>query len=470
MATAANPYSTLFGLGVGAFGNIFGDINQQKQQNWLNGGKINVLNSLNSLQDQARTGANSISGPLLSYLQGAMPAAGANFFNDVGGLNGWLQTGLGNSQSYGQMLDPQSIPGLSGLFDVNGGLLGAGNQGLQTAQALAGGQTGPQSTITNIGNWLGTNQASAPLQYDLMNAARGSVANGGYTPQLNAATQYGAGLLGPNAQVGQASNLASQIFGQGSPLLSPRQAVSMAIDQNATQAGHAASALRRQELNRSGTTGPAVASGQQGDVLGLIGDQALQSQSQAVRDALNSQQSLGLQQLGLGTNLFNGAQGAQLGNQGQGLNAILQSAAQAGSLQGTLGQLGLGGGNLGLNTMTSGGSLLNNVLGSQLGGLGATGSLMNSSNGITNDEIQSLLASQGLGQTQKLNSNNSLASMLGLLNQSAGQNLQGSLGYGQQSGSALQDYLNQLTQATTSSVGLFGQNSPAQNIWGNIGA
>lgn len=456
-------------LGVG--GQAAGLINALQQQGFINGGKINVLNYLNGLGQQANNNIPGIQGGLLPYLQGTMTNAGSNYFNGSQGAQGWLNQGLQGTGAFTQMADPNNVPGLSQVMQALQGAQGQAANGAGTAQTMANGQTAGQQPLLGAGtNLLSGNTANDQFQKLLQGYASNTLNNGGYTPQLNGVTQQGQSLLAPNAGVQQTGALASQLMSQiGNPVLPMSQVISMATNQSATGAQQQEQALKRQLMDRTGTTGPAVASGSENELLNNLGNQALQNQSAAVQNAIMGQQQAGLQGLGQANGLFNSATGANLGYQGQGLNAILQAAQQAQGNQGVMGQLGLGGGNLGLQTASTGGQLLNGLNQSSLGGLGALGALAGVQGQLGQDQSSNLFGAQNLNQTQNLNANNTLANFLGLQNSANSTSLQAMLGSAGPQSTALTNYLQLLGLSGSSQPSLFSQNYvPNENTF-NLG-
>lgn len=452
-------------------GNLYGSLLQKQLVDQLLGGKVNVLNNLNGLQGNAQSNIGQQQPGLLNTAQGGATAGSNNFFNSQQGGQYYVNQGLSGTDQFKQMLDPSTIPGLNNYFNYNGGIMQAAGQGAGQASQLGSGQGAGQQPLQAAGtSLLGGNTQNNAFQTLLQQLASGTLQQGGYTPQLNEVSQYGTQLLQPNQLASQAGGLASSIFGNGQPLLPMGEVQSMAVNQSATQSQQQSDALQRQLMNRTGTTGPSVvAGGQENSLLNELGNQALQNQSSALTNATLGQQGLQLQQSGLGNQLLNSVTGANLGYSGQGLNALLQGASQATQNQNVLGQLGLGGGNLGLATAQTGGSLLNSLNSSQTSGLGALASLLGVSDTTNQNLSNTLMGSQNLGLNQNTQMYQALASMLGQNTNMAGQSLQAMLGNEGVSSNILQDYINQLTNAGTSQVGLYsGTPSYPSNFMQNI--
>lgn len=447
------------GLGPAA-GQTVGILNALGQQNFINGGKINVLNDLQTMQGNAGNNANSSAANLLPWLQGTMQNGGTNYFNGAQGAQGWLNQGLQGTGAFKDMADPNGVPGLSSVLQNLLQQSNTATQGAGTALNIGQGNAASMAPLYNQGsNLLGGNTSNDRFGQMLQGLASQTLNNGGYTPQLNQVNSQGQSLLGPQQGVGQTLGAAGNIMGQiGNPVLPMDKVISMAMNQSATASGQQEEALRRQLLNRTGVTGPAVASGQQNELLANMGQQALQNQSSAVQNAIMGQQNAGLQGLGAATGMFNAGTGANLGYQGQGLNAILQAAAQAQGNQGLMGQLGIGGGNLGLQTASTGGQLLNSFNNTSLGGLGALSSLLGQGTGANQALSGNLFGAQNLNQTQNQNQYQALASMLGLQGGANSTALQAMLGSANPLSSALGEYLSQQTSSGTAQPSLFSQN------------
>lgn len=467
---------SLFNSLINTGGGLYADLLNQQLVTQLMGGKVNVLNNLNGLQGNAQSNISGIQPGLTSLLQNEGLQGGLALNSDQSSLMNYLTgsangVGLNGLDNFTNMINPASVPGLSSYMGQVGGeqnTLGtqAGNAFNILGQGLGSGQQG----LSTAGNsLLSGNTANSAFQNLLQNYATQTLNNGGYTSPLNTVTSEGNSLLAQNPTAASAGNLAQNIFGLGTPVLPTSEVVSMALNQNATNSQQQENALMQQEYNRTGTTGPAVASGSTDSLLNNMQDQVLQNQSSALQNALLSQQSLGLQQLGSGTNLLNAATGANLGYTGQGLNALLQGQSQATTNENVLGQLGLGGGSLGLNTLATGGNLLNALNSSELGGLNTGNSLMQTLNSVNQGLANTSLGTQQLGLSQLEGQYGALNSLLGQGNTMSGQALQEMLGSSNSLNSILGDYISQLTSGGTAQVGLYsGIPSYPSNIYQNL--
>lgn len=445
---------SLLGSLVNTGGNIYGTVLEKQLVDQLMSGKSTVLGNLNTLAGNAQGSVSSLMQQLLPTMAGVQNASQNNFFNDQSGLGGYLNQGLMGLGGFQSMLDPNSIPGLSSYFGQLGGEQGYGQNLAGTALSLANGSA--LQPMLGVGNSLLGGTANSAFQQMLQNAAGQSIGAGGYTSPLNTVANFGTSLLNPNGLATQAGNLAGSIFGNGQPVLPMQQAVSLAINQNATQSQQQEDQLRRQLLDRTGVTGPMIASGQQNELLENLGNQALQNQSSAVNQAIQGQEGLGLQQLAQGNNLFSGATGANLGYYGQGLNALLQSQGQAGQLMNILGNLGLGGGSLGLNTIATGGNLLTGYNSGALGGLNSANGILSELQNINQGGAGTELNAQNLGLQQKQGQYGALSSLLGQGNTQAQQALSSMFQSAGIPASLLGEFMQQLTGSTTAQTGLYG--------------
>jgi hypothetical protein len=228
------------------------------------------------------------------------------------------------------------------------------------------------------------------------------------------------------------------------------QIKSMATDQNARQSINSANTLRRQLLDRTGVTGPSIASGQQNELLGSLQDQGLQNQASGLTNAVLGQQGLQSQLFGQGANLFNTSQGAQ--NQ-QGQLDLSKILGGAGLLSGTQG--------LNISALNA----LANLAGTQNQGYGTLGSLLGT---LTGTGVAGQNAQQGL-QNFGLQSQKSLYDTLGslLANQTnlGNQSQQGFLGSAAFPQNTYDQNLQFLQSLANNNVGLFGGNVAPQNFF-----
>jgi len=210
--------------------------------------------------------------------------------------------------------------------------------------------------------------------------------------------------------------------------------------------------LRKQLLDRTGVTGPAIASGAQNELLGSGMDQALQNQAAGLTNATLGQQNLQNQLFNTGAGLFNSAQGAGLNQQQLALQQLLGGA-------------GLLSGNQG--SQISALNALSNLGGTQNQGYGTLGSLLNTLSGSSLGAGGLLTGAQTLGNTKSNDMytqlNNLLQNQLGLSNQ-AQQGLFGAANFPQNT--ANQNY-NLLQSLASGNVGLFG-NVPAMTTANNL--
>lgn len=456
MKNWGNPLGQLANLGLG----IYGGFGAQHQQDWTNAAKVNVLDYLRQLSGTMAGQYDAISGQTLPYMLDTMRQRGeqSTGYNDM--LSAGLGQGLHNLGMFREVLDPSTIPGLEAALGTTGiasqagqaallpllqnlmqGAGPAADYGLGRAQEIAGGQGWEMGLPAAVGGDLLSARGQDPYTQLLQQFGGQTLARGGYTPALEGVTQFGQTMAGPQADTNLARARAMSILA-GNPLLPLDQVVSMARNRSATQSRNQESATRRQLLNRTGVTGPAVASGQQGELLQNLGDEALDAEARAVQEAMLGQQALGLQQFGQGIDLFGRGAGQALTGQQAGIDAILRAAGQAAGREQSLPQLGLGGAGLELNRLTQGGNLLGQFTDDRLGGLSAIANLLGAQS-----------SAQGTGA-------NALASIIGSLTQAGGQQAQTALnaqqlGLNQTQG--IFDSLNRLLGTTQQAGATAGQ-------------
>ena len=353
--------------------------------------------------------------------------ASSNINNTLGSASGAFATGTQNPTS--------TVPGLQGVLDQLQGIQGQGS-----------------SAATNLQG----NLTSGPVTNGLTDAT--NIASGNTSTQnslnslANLLTTGGTGVLGqPNAATQQAQSAAGSILGTN-PLLSMDQVRSMAIDQNATQSVNAENALRQQELARTGVTGPALASGQQNELLGSGEDQALQNQASGLTAATLGQQNLQNQLYSTAANLYGSAQ-----------NATTQQQQTA--LQQLLGGAGILSGNQ--NSQVSSLNALSNLGGTQNQGYGTLSSLLNTLSGSSTGAGGLLTGASTLGNTQTNDLYNQLNSLLGNqlgLSGQAQTGLSSAASYPQNTANSNTNLLQSLASGN---VGLFG-NVPSQTAANNL--
>lgn len=500
-ATSQFLNTLLKSMGTGL--DIYGGFQGLNQQDWQNAAKVNVLNNLRDLQGGAQGQASYLNGALNPNLLAYMQKAGAGAQDLQSTTAGQYLGALGgvqNAFSPQNILNANQIPGMSGIFDQTGGALGQGNNALgqlmaalpgnlnnpslQSAMASALGiaNGGPQGALATTGNSLLNSQGQNPYLSMLQGAGANSIANGGYTPQLQSIINTAQGLTGTNPYSQLASLRGSQIVGQN-PLLPMDQVASMARNQSATDSINSNRSLRKQLINTTGITGPAVAGGGFNDFLGSMSDQALQNQSKAVNDAILGQQGLQLQQFGQGTSLLGLGNSSQLAQQGLGLSSLLGASGQANTNQNSLANLGLGGSNAELSRLLGGGSLLENFAQLGLGGsnavgnlvgtqnagvgqnIGALSGLLGSLNNLTGTDLSAILGSANFGAGQTKSMYDTIGSLLGGQSNLAGQMQQGYLGSAALPNQTLNNWINFLQGNGGNQASLFASAPPPTNVF-----
>lgn len=421
--------SQLGGL-LGPLGGLYGALQAQRQQNWNNAAKISTLNYLQRLGANAEQQQSSSQAAYLpqmeQYMNTLMGMATPAQQQTLQGIQSALQSAPGDFSS----VTPLSrVPGMQDMVNWLGGLQGQGAYSLGNLQNTL--TNGPLNAGQQIASGLGT--PGNPFSQQL--------------------SQLSSILTGGNPYIDQAQGVASGIIGQN-PLLPMSQVISMAQNQSATQAHNAMNALRRQELNRTGVTGPAIASGSQDELLGSLQDQAMQNMSSAVTNAMMGQQGLQEQLFGQGANLFGSGQNAYL-NQMLGGAGLINSNVQ--NLLGGLGSLG-------------------NLAGAQTGQYNALANLLGGMGNLTLGEGNMLQGVQNFGLNQNQQLYNTLGNLLGLQGNNANQLMSGSF----QAAGFPQNVYNQntgfLQNLASNNVGLFGNPAPVTsnsnlfNFFNPIGA
>lgn len=417
---------------------LFGAIDQSQQQNWNNGGKINVLQYLRGLGDQAQ-GQQTTSQQ--SYLPQMLQQLGISqgLTNNLQGANAsGLASALADAPgAFTTAKDPYAtVPGLESIINFLGGTQG------QNVSALSGLQKQLSDGPINSG------------QSTANSIATGNNPNAARLSQLSQLLTNGQSIGQPNSATNQASGIAGNILSHN-PLLSMDAIKSMAIDQNATQSINAANKNRRDLLNRTGVTGPAIASGQQNELLGSSMDQALQNQASGVTQAVLGQQGLQNQLYNTGASLFGSAQNAGLNQQQLALQQMLGGAGLLSNNQGT---------------QVSALNALANLGNTQNSGYNALSGLTNNMSNNALQEGGLLQGAQQLGLSQNTNLYNALSSLLGQQGSLAGQAQTGLFNAAQFPQNTYNQNTGLLQNLASNNVGLFGSPSTPQNMFsiGNL--
>ena len=422
--------------GVAAPG-IFGAIQNQNTNQWNQAAKISTLNYLQQLGAQAQSSTAQQQANYLPQMANQVNTSQSLLNNTQGALNGNINSALGNvSGAFTGSKDPYST--VPGLQDVINQLQGIQGQGSTAANNL-------QSNLT-----------SGPLTAGLNNAENISAGNtptqGSLSSLAAMLTGGGTGVLGqPNAATQQAQSAAGNILGTN-PLLSMGQVQSMAVDQNATQSLNAENALRKQLLDRTGVTGPAIASGSQNELLGSGMDQALQNQASGLTAATLGQQNLQNQLYSTGANLFSSSQNAGLNQQQLALQQLLGGA---GILSGNQ------------NSQISALNSLSSLGGTQNQGYNSLSSLLGTQSGTSQGAGSLLSGAANLGNTQTNDLYTQLNNLLSQQSGLAGQAQNGLLGAAQFPQNTTNQNNSLLQTLVSGNVGLFG-NVPAQTTANNL--
>lgn len=433
----------------GAQGNLFGDGSTGANYSFL---LNNLLNTPENSQYSAQrimqdyggpfgtTNSGRAQGDLFNLGSDGSRAAGIADLASSGFANGgWTpqrQEILDNLGPLMQGMTPaqqQTLMSGLGLMQNNGST--ARNDGIMDrgAEAIQFGGSTPwlEGLIENVGG-IAQNQGQTAGTQGVQNAAMNLLQTGGTNPFLNAGSSVGLQGLGTGGRTGVTEGLASRgldLFNRES-LLTPEQAMSFAADTSGTATQQAYEAIQRRAQARGGGPGAVVAAGNATGAMADFADDAARNKAEAIRNALLGQQTLGLQQAGMGANAAEAAQGAEnsrlgvfgslLGNtQGtaaqnlstgfgalnnaqeletqrylQALGLVPAAQGQATSRAGTIGGLGLQADQNNTGRMNLGGNLLQNFTGSQQNGVNA----MNQFTG-QQDQYQQMLAQLGLSGT-----------------------------------------------------------------------
>lgn len=411
---------------------LYGAINQQNQSDWNNAAKISTLNYLQRLGGTAEQNLGVQQQYLPQMLQ-QMAQSGALSNATQSSLGGNLNNAIsGAPGAFMGSVDPYStVPGSQDIINWLGGIQG------QNAAALGGLQSSLANGPVSQGQGTALGLASGQNPY----AAR--------LKQLSDQLTNGQPVGQPNSSTQHAMGIADSILGHN-PLLSMDQIRSMAIDQNATQAQNAANKNRRDLMNRTGVTGPAIASGNLNELLGSSQDQALQNQASGVTQAVLGQQGLQNQLYNTGASLFGSAQNAGLNQQQLALQQLLGGA-------------GLLSGNQG--TQVAALNALANLGGTQNQGYNALSGLTNNMSGNTLGEGNFLESIQKLGLDKTSGLYGALGNLFGQqgnLANLAQQGMFGGANYGQNSYNQNLQFLQGLASGN---VGLFGNGQAPQNFF-----
>lgn len=441
----------------------------------------------------------------MSQVDATLPSllAGSDLFGQVAAGGGWTPGREASQQRFMDMLNGQGSE-MATLRDVGTSLLGQRGQTATTRgyqdrgmDALNAGGMNPY--LTNLmegGSDLFNKQGFNPQNNALFNAGLGGLneqyfGTKGLTPTGAMAELSGLGTL----EAGGETPTSQALSGRGidlmgrEALMSPEVAAQFAKESAARTQQGAFQKVLRAALARGGGSGSITAAGgAENDPMSEWADAASRAISDAERQSLLGQQGLNLQQLNAGANMAQGGgqlanakynaagnlvQGLEnnatqryLGNAGVagnalqnalgyanlGSNSILGGQGAATSNMGTLGNLGLGAGNLENSRMNTGLGLLQAYNQNRLG----AGGLMNQglqgqeqytlgAGGLQNDFLKAYLS----GQNQMFNNNLAAGQFGAGLNQAQlngwNQGFNNLLGYNRDNSTNLQSFLSNLT-------------------------
>ena len=432
---------------------------QMHQQKWLEDFAINELNNKRGVQnfgqdrwmsnfDPARDQALQLNNWFTPALFGENGSQ-ANLINMMTQFPGLLQQYTGDPFSAGINGNMQSLLGQNaermGYYDPTAdtaqqGFLGGGWTPQREASQnilmqILQGQGAQMGTLGDVGTDLLGMRGQTAFTQGYQDRGMDAMNSGGMTDPLrtaqgiaNAAGARGLDLINREA------------------LMSPDQAANFAGESAARATQGAYERAQRQALARRGKAASVVAAGgNEQDPMSEWADAASGSVADARRKALMEQQGLGLQQMGLGSQMALGSGGlfpqlqnsatsnagtigglglnaaqlenARMGTGGNLLNTYLDAQGRAGGLMNQSmtdqGNYALGLGGLGLNAQNAGQAGRNNLFGNYLAG-GQFGAGLNQQNfGMNNQYFQNLLGLNRDNMTNYMGGLNSLINLGG---------------------------------------------------------
>ena len=451
----ADPFSAIMGAVLQGWG-----LQQQMhQQKWLEDFAINELNNKRAAQnfgqdrwmsnfDPARDQALQLKNWFTPALFGENGSQ-ANLINLMTQFPGLIEQYTGNPFDVGingamQSLINQNAERM-GYYDTTAdtaqaGFLGGGwtpqREATQnTLMEILQGSTDPMRTLADIGPDLLRQRGQTAFTQGYQDRGMDAMNSGGMTDPLRTAQEIA------NAAGARGLDLINR-----EALLTPDQAANFAGESAAQATQGAYQRAQRQALARRGKAASVVAAGgNEMDPMSEWADAASRNVADARRKALMEQQGLGLQQMGLGSQmalgsggLFPDLQRAATGNVGTvgglGLNAAqlensrmstgnaildnyLQAQGRAGGLMNQSmtdqGNYALGLGGLGINAQNAGQAGRNNLFNNYLAG-GQFGASLNQQNfGMNNQYFQNLLGLNRDNMTNYMGGLNSLINLGG---------------------------------------------------------
>ncbi len=327
-----------------------------------------------------------------------------------------------------------STPWLEGLIQNVAGI--AGNQGQNAASKFG---TSAGQNIIGSGGY-------DPQISNLLSSATNVFNSGGRTPQIDAGSNSALQGLASGGRTNLTQGLGNtglDLFNREA-LMSDPQAASFAMDTAGTATKNAYEALQRQAQARGGGPGNVVAAGNSTGAMADFADKLAENQAQGLRDTMQKQQELKLQQRGLGAQTATGAQGLET------------------SRYGTFADLLGGMENAATGKMNSGANMASSALGTAADRLGTGFSGMNQSQQL---ETQRLMEALGLVPTAQ-NSATSRAGTMGGLGLTADSNNINRLNTG---ANLLQNFTGGQQNAANSLNSFIGNQDQYQNLMAQLG-
>jgi hypothetical protein len=280
----------------------------------------------------------------------------------------------------------------------NGGATADTRDQFAQHRTMQQGGTAAMQSLGQTGGALLGERGMSPALSALLGSGASSASSGGMTPELAATLQQVRSMLGSGGATPTTSALSGRglQLSAGDPLAPMGLVLSQALDSAGTRQAQAAETARGQAMARGGGPGATVANGVQNQALADFAEQGARGQSEAVRDAMASQQALQLQQTGLGGSMAQS--GAALENQRLAdlLNSVSGLTATSTGRMGVGGNLALGASGAGTANMGAGTNMLEAFNRGSLGAGSLADALLTLEMGNQRDWGQ--LGAQGVGQ------------------------------------------------------------------------
>lgn len=432
---------------------------QMHQQKWLEDFAINELNNKRGVQnfgqdrwmsnfDPARDQALQLNNWFTPALFGENGSQ-ANLINMMTQFPGLLERYTGNPFEAGINGEMQSLLGQNaermGYYDpiadtAQQGFLGGGwtpnrEASQNILMQILQGQGAPMGTLEGVGTDLLGQRGQTAFTRGYQDRGMDAMNSGGMTDPLRTAQQIA------NSAGARGLDLINKDY-----LMSPDEAANAAGEDAARATQGAWERATRHALARRGKAAAVVAAGgAEQKSANEYQNEAAEAVASARRKARYEQQGLGLQQMGLGSQMALGSGGlfpqlqnsatsnagtigglglnaaqlenARMGTGGNLLNTYLDAQGRAGGLMNQSmtdqGNYALGLGGLGINAQNAGQAGRNNLFGNYLAGGQLGGQLNNQNFGMNNQYFQNLLGLNRDNMTNYMSGLNSLINLGG---------------------------------------------------------